>query len=131
MVSRPVRIFTAFDYDHDEQLKHLLIGQSRNPDTPFELSDWSVKEPFPLNWQARVRDKIRRVDQVIVLCGRYTDQATGVSTELSIARDEKKPYFLLAGYADQPCTKPASALPTDKMYRWTWDNLKALISGSR
>jgi hypothetical protein len=42
MPSRPIRVFTAFDYDHDEQLKNLPIGQSRHPDTPFELCDWSV-----------------------------------------------------------------------------------------
>ncbi|MGA8532332.1 MAG: TIR domain-containing protein [Acidobacteriaceae bacterium] len=131
MASMPVRVFTAFDYDHDEQLKHLLVGQSRNSDTPFELCDWSVKEPFPGDWQARVREKIRRVDQVIVLCGLYTDQATGVSAELRIAREEQKPYFLLAGYADQNCTRPTSALPSDKLYRWTWDNLKSLIAGNR
>jgi hypothetical protein len=127
----PVRVFTAFDYDHDEQLKHLLVGQSRHPDTPFELCDWSVKVPFTGDWKAKVRDKIRRVDQVIVLCGQYTHLATGVSAELSIAREEHKPYFLLCGYTDKVCTKPSDAYTTDKLYNWTWDNLKSLIAGNR
>jgi hypothetical protein len=131
MASRPVRVFTAFDYDHDETLRNFLIGQSKHPDSPFEMHDWSVKDPFSGDWKAKVRTKIRCVDQVIVICGEFTHMATGVDAELSIAREEGKPYFLLCGYSDKTCTKPKSARATDKLYRWTWDNLKSLISGTR
>jgi hypothetical protein len=130
MATRPVRVFTAFDYDHDESLRNLLMGQSKHSDTPFEMHDWSVKEPFTGDWKAKVRARIRSVDLVIVLCGEYTHTATGVNAELAIAQEERKPYFLLWGYSDRPCTKPAAAA-NEKIYRWTWDNLKALISGSR
>lgn len=129
--TKPVRVFTAFDYDHDESLRNLLMGQSKHPDSPFEMQDWSVKEPFPGDWKAKVRSRIRSVDQVIVLCGQHTHLATGVSAELSIAKEENKPYFLLWGYSDKNCTKPTSATSDDKIYRWTWDNLKALIAGNR
>jgi hypothetical protein len=91
------RTFIAFDYDHDEFLRTALVGQSKHPDTDFEIADWSVKDPFPGDWKARVREKIRRVDQVIVICGEHTHYATGVATELQIAREERKPYFLLWG----------------------------------
>jgi hypothetical protein len=131
MAPRPARVFTAFDYDHDESLKTLLMGQSKHPDSPFEMDDWSVKEPYPGDWKAKVRARIRSVDQVIVLCGEHTHSASGVSAELAIAREEKKPYFLLAGYSDRTCTRPASASTTDKIYKWTWDNLKALLAGNR
>jgi hypothetical protein len=131
MATKPVRVFTAFDYEHDESLRNLLMGQAKHPDTPFEMHDWSVKEPFTGDWKAKVRSKIRAVDQVIVLCGEHTHEATGVSAELSIAREENKPYFLLWGYSDKSCTKPVSASANDKIYRWTWDNLKALIAGNR
>ena len=127
----PVRVFTAFDYDHDESLKNLLLGQARNPDSPFEMHDWSVKEPFIGNWKDKVREKIRKVDQIIVLCGEHTHEATGVSAELKIAQEEKKRYFLLQGYSDKTCTKPTSATTADKIYTWTWDNLKKLIAGGR
>ena len=30
------RVFIAFDYDHDEDLRNLLAGQAKHPDTPFE-----------------------------------------------------------------------------------------------
>ena len=41
-----IRVFTSFDYDHDEDLRTLLVGQAKNPDSPFEMADWSVKEPM-------------------------------------------------------------------------------------
>ena len=131
-MTMPQRVFTAFDFDHDESLRNLLVGQAKHPDSPFEMHDWSVKEPFAAsNWQDKVREKIRKVDQVIVLCGENTHAATGVATELRIAREEKKPYFLLWGYKDKTCTKPTSATASDKIYEWTWDNLKKLVGGAR
>jgi hypothetical protein len=125
------RVFTSFDFDHDEDLRNLLVGQSRNEDTPFEMADWSLKEAFKGDWKEKVRERIRRTDQVIVLCGEHTDTATGVSAELTIASEEKKPYFLLRGRKDKKCTWPTAALSSDKMYDWTWDNLKKLIGGAR
>ncbi|MFZ2651819.1 MAG: hypothetical protein WA210_17115 [Burkholderiaceae bacterium] len=125
------RVFISFDFDHDEDLRNLLVGQSKNPDSPFELADWSVKEPMTGDWKTKVRLRIRRVDQVIAICGLNTGAATGVSAELSIAREEGKPYFLLWGRASGTCIKPQSALVSDKIYKWTWDNLRALVGGSR
>src|SRR3546814_3953663 len=49
------------------------------------------------------------------------------SAELKIAHAEGKPYFLLAGYKDKTNVKPTAASATDKMYNWTWPNLKILI----
>lgn len=125
------KVFTSFDYDHDEDLRTMLVGQSKNPDSPFEMADWSVKEPMTGDWKAKVKTRIKKVDQVIVMCGEHTDTATGVSAELSIAQEEEKPYFLLKGRKDKTCKKPKSAKSSDKVYDWTWDNLKILIGGGR
>lgn len=125
------RIFTAFDYDHDEFLRTALVGQSKNEDSPFEICDWSVKEPFTGDWKKKVRERIKKCGQMIVICGEHTHTATGVATELTIAQEEKLPYFLLWGHADKQCYAPTSAKATDKIYKWTWDNLKALIKGDR
>ena len=38
------RTFISFDYDHDSDLKTLLVGQAKNPDSPFEITDMSIKE---------------------------------------------------------------------------------------
>lgn len=125
------RAFISFDFDHDEDLRNLLVGQSRNPDTPFEIQDWSVKEPMTGDWKEKVRRRIRSSDLTIVICGQYTHLAAGVAAELTITRDENHPHFLLWGRAEKACTKPSTALSSDKVYKWTWDNLKALIDGQR
>ena len=124
------KVFTAFDFDHDEDLRNLLVGQAKNSDSPFELTDWSLREPFTGDWKEKVRRRIKQVDQVVVLCGEHTDTATGVSAELTITQEEKKPYFLLEGRKEKG-KKPKVAASSDKMYTWTWDNLKALIGGAR
>lgn len=124
------KCFISFDYDNDKSLKELLIGQSKNEDSPFEISDWSIKEPTE-DWKDKARERITKSDIVIVLCGKNTDTAKGVSIELDIAQEIKSDYFLLAGYSDGKNKKPKSARSTDKIYEWTWDNLKKLIHGNR
>jgi len=125
------RAFISFDFDHDEDLKNLLVGQSKHPDTDFEIVDMSIKEAIPTNWRENARRRIKGCDVVIVICGEYTYNTTGVSAELNIAREEQVPYFLLWGRSDKQCTKPPSALGSDSVYKWTWDNLKALVNGAR
>jgi hypothetical protein len=90
----------------------------------------SIKEASP-DWKSKARTRIKGCDVVAVICGENTDTATGVSVEIDIAKDEGIPYLLLAGYANKTCKKPKSAETTDKVYNWTWDNLKKLINGAR
>ena len=123
------RAFISFDIDHDEGAKKMLAGQAKLPDSPFEFKDNSVKEHLTEDWKEKVRRRMDNVDVVIVLCGTQTHTASGVAAELTIAKEKKKPYFLLAAYSDKRCTKPTSATSSDKVYKWTWDNLKKLIGG--
>ena len=125
------RIFVSFDYDHDSDLKTLLVGQSKLQDSPFEIADWSVKEELTGDWKEKARKRIRQVAVVAVICGKYTDTATGVSAEVKIAQEEDVPYFLLAGRSDGVNVKPKATKTSDKLYRWTWDNLRTLIHGGR
>jgi hypothetical protein len=125
------RVFISFDCDHDEGTKIMLAGQARLPDSPFDFTDASIKEPLSGDWKEKVRRRMANIDCVIVLCGEYTHLASGVEAEVSIAQEENVPYFLLRAYSDRACTKPWSAKVEDKIYSWTWDNLKALLSGRR
>ncbi len=125
------KAFISFDYDHDEELKVALVGQAKNPDSPFSINDMSIKEAITSNWKYYARQRIRNCDVVIVICGRYTNTATGVSAELTIAQEEGVPYFLLCGRADGNVAKPRGAFSTDKIYTWSWENLKLLINGYR
>lgn len=121
------KVFISFDYDHDNDCKNLLVGQAKNDDSPFEIEDWSIKDASK-DWKDKARARIKRVDKVAVICGESTDTATGVSVEIEIAREEKKSYFLLQAHADKTCKKPTAALASDKMYTWSWANLKTLLS---
>ena len=125
------RAFISFDFDHDVGAKHMLVGQSKRDDSPFDFTDASVKEHLSGDWIDKVKRRIDNVGIVIVLCGEHTDTAKGVSAELEIAIEKKKEYFLLAAYSDKTCKKPVVAGPRDKLYNWTWDNLKALVGGAR
>jgi len=125
------RVFISFDVDHDEGTKAMLAGQAKLQDSPFDFTDASVKEPLSGDWKEKVKRRMNNIDLVIVLCGEYTHKASGVTAEVTIAQEKKVPYFLLAAYSDKSCTKPTSAKTEDKLYKWTWDNLKALIGGAR
>lgn len=125
------RVFISFDYDHDEDVKIMLAGQAKLPDSPFDFTDASVKEHLTGDWKEKVRRRMDNIDVVIVLCGEHTHKASGVAAELTIAQEKEKSYFLLWAYPDKTCTKPTSAQSEDKIYKWTWDNLKTLIGGGR
>ena len=125
------RVFISFDYDHDEGAKIMLAGQAKLEDSPFDFKDASLKEPLSGDWKAKVQRRMDNIDVVIVLCGESTHTASGVAAELEIAREKKKDYFLLAAYSDKFCLKPSNSQSIDKVYKWSWDNLKALIGGSR
>lgn len=120
--------FISFDYDNDKDIYGSLLAQSENPNLAFSISDWSLKEPITEKWKEEVRDRIRRVDLTIVLCGEHTDKAAGVAAEVTIIHEEDKPYFLLKGRKRKPCKKPGGALKDDKMHKWTQKNLKKLIA---
>lgn len=125
------RVFISFDIDNDEGTKRMLAGQANLPDSPFEFKDNSVKAHLTGDWKEKVRRRMDNVDVVIVLCGTKTHTADGVAAELTIAKEKGKPYFLLAAYSNKPCSKPKTATSSDKLYRWTWDNLRKLIAGQR
>ena len=125
------KAFISFDYDHDADLKAMLAGQAKNTASTFEIADYSVKDPLTGDWKKKVKEKLNLVGVVVVICGEHTDSANGVSVEVEIAQELEKDYFLLWGRSDKTCVKPKSAKSSDKIYKWTWDNLTALIGGSR
>jgi hypothetical protein len=125
------RIFISFDYDNDSDIKTMLAGQAKYPDSPFDFTDASVKEHLTGDWKDKVKRRMRNCNQVVVLCGTKTHTARGVAEEVKIAQEIGIPYFLLAGRSAFVCTKPTTAKSTDKIYKWNWPNLKSLIGGAR
>jgi hypothetical protein len=122
-----VRIFMSFDPDNDEDLRDLLLEQSRRQCSGFEISARSEAPTMTDRWDERVRRQISEVDEVIVICGEHTASSESVSAELRITQEEQKPYFLLWGRRDRMCTKPAGSKRDDSMYSWTWQILQDQI----
>lgn len=125
------KVFISFDYDNDEFLRTALVGQAKNPDTPFSIIDRSLKEPLDGDWKSKVKARIDRADIVVIMCGQKTHTASGVSAEVLMAQELGKPHFYIKGYSDKDCTFPKASRTSDKMYAWTWSNLKTLIGGGR
>ncbi|MDD3122479.1 MAG: hypothetical protein PHC62_03065 [Candidatus Izemoplasmatales bacterium] len=125
------RVYICFDYDNDKDIKGSLVAQSKLKDSPFEIVDMSIKEAIDEKWKATARARIKSCDLVIVLCGRHTSSAVGVSAELTITQEELVQYFLLCGKKDGKVEKPLNAKKTDVIYPWSWTKLKLLINKAR
>ena len=83
-------VFISFDYDNDRDLPGNLVAQAARSDSPFSITDRSVRAPIDENWRREVRARIRRVDLVIVICGENTHDADGVAGEVTITQEEKE-----------------------------------------
>lgn len=123
-----VRVFMSFDPDNDEDLHDLLLEQSRRQSSGFVISARSDTATMTDRWDERVRRQISEVDEVIVICGEHTASSARVTTELRIAQEEQKPYFLLWGRRERMCTRPAGSKRDDSMYSWTWEILQDQIT---
>lgn len=122
------KVFISFDYDHDQSQKHLLVGQSKLPDSPFDISDVSIKQEIEHNWELKAKEKIKNCDILIVLCGYYTDTANGVSKEVSFAKELGKPYYLIRAYKDVTPYRPKVCGNWETIHDWDWNFLKRILS---
>ena len=126
MPYRKPRVFVSFDFDNDRALEIFIVGQSKLPDSPFEIENWSMKEAAPENnWEAEARARIKRSDTVIVMVGPKTYRARGVLKEVKIARALGKQVIQVIGYKDGNYTPVPDA---GRLYLWNWDNLKKLLA---
>jgi hypothetical protein len=120
------KVFVSFDFDNDEILKTFIIGQSKLPDSPFEITDVSMKEAAPeKDWEDKAKAKIKTADIVIVMVGPKTHKASGVLKEVKMANDLNKKIIQLIGYKDGNYTRVEGA---GMLYSWNWENLKKLLA---
>ncbi len=120
------KVFVSFDFDNDKVLKDFIIGQARNADSPFEVSDHSLKEAAPeKDWEAKARAAISRADKFIVMLGPKTVKAPGVLKEVLMAHEMNKSRFQIIGYkgGSESWAVPGGG----RTYAWDWDNLKKLL----
>ncbi len=122
-----VRVFLSYDVEHDVDLGELLSEQSGRGGSGFLVSARSEAAMVTDRWCEAVRHRIRDADQVVV-CGEHTKDSVRVNSELRIAQEEQKPYFLLWGRRDRMCTMPARVTRAGCMYSWIWEILLQQIS---
>ncbi len=121
------KVFVSFDFDNDKTLKDFIIGQSKNPDSPFEISDHSLKEAKPeADWLDHAKRAIGRSDVFMIMLGPKTKNASGVLKELDVAIEKEKSKFQIIGHTEGSSDW---AVPDGgRTYNWNWDNLKKLLS---
>jgi Thoeris protein ThsB, TIR-like domain len=120
------KVFVSFDFDNDKIIKDFLIGQSKHEDSPFEVTDVSLKEAAPeKDWEAKAKTNISKAEIVIVMVGPKTYKAPGVLKEVKIANDLKKKIIQIIGYKDGDYTRVEGA---GILYSWNWENLKRLLN---
>jgi hypothetical protein len=131
LANAPVRVFVSYDVEHDDDLVALLEEQAASSRANFEIVARSVGASRSDRELEQLRETIRQVDQVIVICGEHTAEAYPVAVELEIAQQEDCPYFLLWGRRQPMCTKPTSAKPADTMFSWTPDIVSHQLAAVR
>ena len=119
------KVFVSFDYGTDHSLKGSLIGQAKQPDSPFAVSDVSLKEKEPeQEWLSKARKAIAGCDVFVVILGENTHSATGVLKEIKIAAGMNKRRFQL-----RPQGKDWQRMDdAGEMIVWTWPNLKKKLA---
>jgi hypothetical protein len=121
------KVFVSYDFDNDKILYTFIIGQAKLPDSPFEVSDHSLKEAAPeRNWEAKARVAISRADKFIVMLGPKTRSAPGVKKEVAMAKSLGKARFQIIGYRNG--SRDWAVPDAGVTYSWQWDTLKKLLT---
>lgn len=121
------KVFISFDFDNDKTLKDFMVGQAKLEDSPFEISDFSLKETAPeKEWLSKARAAISRAEVFIIILGPKTKKAPGVLKEVKLVNELKKSKFQIIGYKDG--SEDWAVSDAGRVYRWNWDNLKKLLA---
>jgi len=117
-------VYISFDYDNDKTLKDFVIGQSKLPDSPFQVVDHSIKVAVSGDWVADAEKRIKKSEIVLVMVGPYTQNAQGVKKEVALARKHDKKVVQVIGYRN---SNPTPVKDAGRLYRWNWENLKNIL----
>ena len=123
------RAFLSFDFDHDQTSKILFAGQAKKDSpTPFSVEDWSSKSALPqAEWKREIKAKINKCNILIVLVGRSMATASGVATEIAMAKEQEVPVFgVYVDGAGETSTLPAG-LARNRTIAWEWKRIASAI----
>lgn len=120
------KIFISFDFDEDCALRHLILGQLKNPQLKIDIIDHSLKEAAPeKDWEAKAKRAIARADLVLVIVGPKTHRSTGVLKEVAMARKLGVKVVQMIGYSDGDFPPVPNG---GKLYAWSFKNLQNLLT---
>lgn len=122
MKKKQIKVFISFDYEHDKDIRNSLQQQMYNQES-LRFLDCSIHKPIDEKWKREARKKIENCDLVIFLCGRNTSTTSGVTAEMSIVQELKKPYILLKGRKKIKVEKPRNSLKSDIIIPWKWKRI--------
>lgn len=117
-------VYISFDYDYDKRLKEFIIGQSKLPDSPFQVIDHSIKVAMPGDWVADAEKRIKKSEVVLVMVGEHTHNAQGVKKEVALARKHDIKVVQIIGYKN---SNPTPVNDAGRLYSWNWENLKNIL----
>lgn len=119
------RAFISFAAE-DAQARDLFVGQGRHPDTPWEIADFSLHEPFESAWKTKTKPRIKGCDVVIVLIGEGTHQAQGALWEIETAKELRVPVFGVHISKDDKGKLPGCLFGMPVIH-WTWAGISRQI----
>ena len=122
------RVFISFAVE-DTSARDLLIGQARNARCPFELIDYSLREPFSERWKTQCRARIGSCSAFIALLSWHTLNAEGARWEMRCAGEEGLPRLGVQIHANLPAPAPQELWGVP-VINWTWDGIAAFLNGS-
>ncbi len=123
------RAFVSFDFDHNATDKILFAGQAKSDSpTPFTVHDWSSKTELPeAEWEKLIKQKMASTNMCIVLVGRSMATATGVTKEITMAKELSVPVFgVYVDGAGTSSTIPAG-LQRNRTVAWEWKLIAAAV----
>jgi hypothetical protein len=124
-LSRRVEAFISFAAE-DAFARDLFVGQSKHPDTPWNIKDASLHEPFSSKWKTKTRPRITACDVLILLVGPTTHRANGALWEVNCATSEGVPTFGVWISTNNRGPVPP-CIQSHEIIDWKWDEIGRLI----
>lgn len=122
------RIFVSFP-EQDENLRDLLVGQSKKTNSPFDFTDMSVHKPWDNAWKTKCRIKIKSCDGLIAIITPNTLNADGQIWEINCADEEDVPILCIKTSENIPGDKTKAKIGNRRIFNWDWDTIKNFIEG--
>ena len=79
-------------------------------------------------WEKLIRSKMASTNMCIVLVGRFTATATGVVTEIAMAKDLDVPIFGVYVDGAGPSTALPAGLQRNRTMAWNWRLIAAAVN---